>query len=190
MRSPFAVLLILVCASPVRGEAQATLRPGDGVAVTVGLSRGAGALTCPFCTGKGERGLAGMLGIDAPFRSRLRRALEANWWWHSSDGASRTVLALMPAIQLYPAGDAGFILKAGLGIGRYAASSDEEELRTTALTSMVGLGYRIPLAGRNVVVPYASWLTGSGGAMRLNGALVTPFGGMTLLQYGLAWTRR
>ena len=75
-------------------------------------------------------------------------------------------------------------------MGRFSASSDEEELRTTAISGVLGVGYEFRLSNRNVLVPYVSWLSGSGGDMRLNGALVTPFGGLSLLQYGLALSKR
>jgi hypothetical protein len=91
-------------------------------------------------------------------------------------------------MRLYPTSGA-FFLKLGLGVSRFAASSDEEELRTTAMSGVIGAGYEFRLSNRTALVPYVSWLSGQRGSMRLNGAQVTPFGGVSLLQYGLALSK-
>lgn len=191
MRSiPLLLVTVLAASAAARLDAQATARSVRGPSTTIGVSKGAGALTCPFCSGEAQGGVAGVVGVETRFRPGMRAALEADWWWHSGDGSSRSVLAVIPALHLYPRPSGPLFLKVGLGLGRFAASSEDEELRTTALTALAGIGYELRLSARSAVVPYVSWLSGSGGAMRLNGALVTPFGGMTLLQYGLAWSRR
>ena len=160
------------------------------VSTTVGISKGAGALTCPFCTNEGKGGLAGFIGVEKSMRPGLRIGLEADWWVHSGGGASRSVLAAVPVAHLFPKPDGAFFIKLGVGIARYSASSDEEELRTTAVAGVLGVGHEIRISDRNVVIPYVSYLSGHGGTMRLNGAQVTPLGGMSLLQYGLALSRR
>ena len=163
---------------------------GRRTSFTLGVSKGAGALTCTFCSDEGKGGIAGMVGIETPFRRAIRLGFEADWWMHSGGGSSRSVLAAMPVFHLYPWPTSAVFFKAGLGVGRYAASSDEEELRTTALSGVVGIGYDIRLSNRNALVPYVSWVRGTGGDMRLNGAHVTPYGGLSLLQYGLAFSKR
>lgn len=190
MRPPVLALLVALFIVPSRASAQASTAFSRGPATTIGLSKGAGALTCPFCTGDGEGGISGMIGADTRFRRGIRAAIEADWWMNSSNGASRSVLAVIPALHLYPRPSGALFFKVGLGLGRFSASSDEEELRTTALTALAGVGWEIRLSERSSVVPFASWLSGSGGTMRLNGARVTSFSGLTLLQYGLAWARR
>ena len=160
------------------------------VSTTIGISKGAGALTCPFCTNEGKGGLAGLIGVEKTMRPGLRIGLEADWWVHSGGGASRSVLAAVPVAHLFPKPDGAFFLKLGVGIARYAASSDDEELRTTAVSGVLGLGHEIRLSSNNVLIPYMSYLSGHGGTMRLNGAQVTPLGGVSLFQYGLALSRR
>lgn len=160
------------------------------ISYTIGLSKGSGALTCTFCTGENKSGIAGMVSVETYFRRSIRVGLEANWWAHSGGGASRSVLAAMPVFRFFPSPARPMFLKAGLGIGRFSASSDEEELRTTALSGVIGAGYEFRLANRDLVTPYVSIVSGAGGDMRLNGARVTSQGGLSLLQYGLAYTRR
>ena len=157
---------------------------------TIGLSKGAGALTCTFCSDEGKGGIAGMIGIETPFRRAIKLGFEADWWMHSGGGARRSVLAAMPVFHLYLSPSSPLVFKAGLGVGRFTASSDEEELRTTALSGVVGVGYEFRLSNRNALVPYVSLVSGTGGDMRLNGARVTPYGGLSLLQYGLALSKR
>lgn len=157
---------------------------------TVGLSKGAGALTCMFCTGERKGGVAGMFSVETNYRRSIRVGLEADWWMHSSDGTSRSVLAAMPVFHFFPWKERPLFIKAGLGIGRFSASSDEEELRTTALSGVIGAAYEFRLANRNILMPYVSVVSGAGGDMRLNGARVTSQGGLALLQYGLAYTKR
>ena len=106
---------------------------------TIGISKGAGALTCPFCTNEGKGGIAGMLGMETTWRPGVRLGVEADWWMQSG---------------------------------------------------ILGAGYEVRLSGRNVLVPYVSLLSGSGGTMRLNGSQVTPLGGVSLIQYGIALSRR
>ena len=131
-----------------------------------------------------------MISIETPFRRAVRVGIEADWWMHSGGGTSRSVIAAIPVFHLFPKPPSPLFLKAGLGLGRFTASSDEEELRTTALSGVIGVGYEFRLATRNVLVPYVSMVSGTGGEMRLNGARVTPYGGLSLLQYGLAFSKR
>jgi hypothetical protein len=157
---------------------------------TLGISKGSGALTCPFCTNEGKGGIAGMVGMETTWRPGIRLGFEADWWMHSGGGSSRSVLAAAPVTHLYLNRSSPFFLKLGVGIARFTASSDEEELRTTAMSAVVGAGYEFRLSGRNVLIPYLSFISGSGGTMRLNGSQVTPLGGVSLLQYGFALSRR
>jgi hypothetical protein len=143
-----------------------------------------------FCTGESKGGFAGMFSVERSYQRSIRLGLEANWWMHSSDGANRSVLAAMPVFHFFPWKERPAYLKVGLGIGRFSASSDEEELRTTALSGVVGVAYEFRLANRNALTPYVSIVSGSGGDMRLNGARVTSQGGLSLLQYGLAYSKR
>jgi hypothetical protein len=160
------------------------------LSTTIGLSKGSGALTCPFCTNEGKGGVAGFVGVESTWRPGIRLGVEADWWMHSGGGASRSVLAAAPVAHLYTSRASKLFFKLGVGIARYTASSDEEELRTTAVSGVFGAGYEFRLSGSNVLVPYVSWLSGSGGTMRLNGSQVTPLGGVSLFQYGLALSRR
>lgn len=184
----FAIVVLSACTLilAARAEAQQPARRS----FTVGVSKGAGALTCTFCSGEGKGGLAGMFGVEQPFRRSIRLGLEVDWWMHSGGGASRSVIAAMPVFHFYAAPTSPFFFKLGLGLGRYAASSEEEELRTTALSGVIGAGYEFRLSNRNALVPYVSWVSGAGGDMRLNGALVTPYGGLSLMQYGIAFSKR
>ena len=190
MRS-FAIVLTLSAltfgARPFQAQQPSASR---GTSFTFGLSRGAGALTCSYCTEASESGLSGIVGVETRFRPAVRLGLEGEWWMHSSNGTSQSVLAALPVMHFYATPSSALFFKLGLGIGRYTASSDEEELRTTALSAMVGAGYEFRLANRNALVPYVSWLRGGRGTMRLNGARVTPYSGLSLLQYGLAFSKR
>jgi hypothetical protein len=187
-----ATVVLSACALITTASLTEAQRPAANqrTSFTIGVSKGAGALTCTFCSDEGKGGLAGMIGIDTPFRRQIRIGLEADWWMHSGGGSSRSVLAAMPVFQFYVAPSSPLFLKAGLGVGRFTASSDEEELRTTALSGVIGAGYEFRLSSRGALVPYLSWVSGTGGDMRLNGARVTPYGGLSLFQYGLAFSKR
>ena len=131
-----------------------------------------------------------MLGVETRVRPAIRVGLEADWWVHSGGGSTRTVLAAIPVAHFHTSPSSPLFFKLGLGIGRFSATSDEEELRTTALSAMIGMGYEFRVANRNAVIPYVSWVSGGRGSMRLNGAVVTPSGGLSLVQYGLAFSKR
>jgi hypothetical protein len=168
----------------------ASAQQPSGTSYTIGLSKGAGALTCTFCTRTSQGGFAGMLSVEKPYQKSIRVGLEANWWMHASDGSTRSVLAAMPVFHFFPWKQRPAYIKAGLGLGRFAASSDEEELRTTAISGVIGAAWEFRLANRDALTPYVSIVSGSGGDMRLNGARVTSQGGLSLLQYGLAYSKR
>lgn len=186
-----AIIVVAVCAllTPAR-QAAAQRLPSPRTSYTLGLSKGSGALTCTFCSGEAKGGVAGTLGIETPFRRSIRIGIEADWWMHSGGGANRSVLAAIPVFHFYASPSSPLFLKVGMGVGRFAISSDEEELRATAISGVIGAGYEFRLSNRNVLIPYVSWVSGSGGDMRLNGSLVTPDGGLSLLQYGLAISKR
>ena len=188
----FATVVLSACALITSAAIAEAQQPAAGrrTSFTIGVSKGAGALTCNFCSSEGKGGIAGMISIEAPFRRSMRWGFEADWWMHSGRGARRSVLAAMPVFHMYVSPSSPLFVKAGLGIGRFTASSEEEELRTTALSGVVGVGYEFRLSNRNALVPYVSWVSGSGGDMRLNGARVTPYGGLSLMQYGLAFSKR
>jgi hypothetical protein len=188
MRRTFPVLFAL--AMNVDIAAAQTSSPTKRMSYTIGISKGSGALTCPFCTNDGKGGIAGMVGMETTWRPGIRLGLEADWWMHSGGGSSRSVLAAAPVTHLYLNRNSPIFLKVGVGIARFTASSDEEELRTTAMSAVIGAGYEFRLSGRNVLIPYVSFISGSGGTMRLNGSQVTPLGGVSLLQYGFALSRR
>lgn len=189
MRSMPAALFAILVLGPAssRGQAPKTDR---GVSTTIGLSKGAGALACPFCSTEGRGGIAGVAGIDAGVRRGVRAGLVMQWWLSGGGGTSRSVMFAAPVAHLYPRPDGPLFLTVGVGYGQYAISSDEEELRSTTLAGIMGVSYAFKLSPRSALVPYLSHVSGAAGSLRLNGARVPTIGGLTLLQYGIAWSRR
>lgn len=191
MRPSVVILTALVILAPVRdAAAQRRADPPSRVYTTLGLSKGAGALTCPFCSGEGKGGVAGFVGIQKTMAPSVHLGGEAEWWIHSGGGATRSVLAVAPVAHLYLSKTSPMFIKLGIGVARFTASSDEEELRTTTIAGVTGTGYEFRLANHFVVIPYLSWMGGQTGTMRLNGAEVTNLGGVSLLQYGVAFSKR
>lgn len=190
MRAPARLLALCILTWWVDVAAAQSSPAQRRVSATVGLSRGSGALTCTFCTRDGQGGVAGMLSVETSLRPAIRLAFEADWWLNSADGASRSVLAAAPVVHLYTSRSSPLFFKVGLGVGRFTASSAEEELHTTALSAVLGVGYEFRLSNRAAVIPYISYVNGTGGTIRLNGARVTPYGGLSLTQYGLAYSKR
>jgi hypothetical protein len=191
MRPSVVLLTALIGIAPLReAAAQRRAPPPSRVYTTFGLSKGAGALTCQFCTGEGKGGLAGFVGVQKTMAAGLHLGAEADWWMHSGGGATRSVFAIAPIAHLYLTKSSPVFIKLGVGIARFTASSDEEELRTTTIAGFTGAGYEFRLANHFVVIPYLSWMGGQTGTMRLNGAEVTNLGGVSLLQYGVALSKR
>jgi hypothetical protein len=184
---PLAVVAALLGVHAT-AAAQGTQRepaPPD-ITFSAGLGKGSAALVCGFCAGGGQGSYSGMLGAQRPLRRGTRLGLEIGWWMHASGGATRSVIGAVPVVHLIPSGDGPFFMKVGVGAARFIANSEDEELATTAPAGLLGLGYELRVSSRYAVVPYVTWLRGNGGDMRLNGALVTARGGLSLLQYGLA----
>jgi hypothetical protein len=177
---------------PVMLAAQGNAGPTAprGMTFTLGIGQGSASLVCGFCAGSGQGSVSGLLGVQRPFRRGARLGVEIDWWVHASGGATRTVLGAVPVVHLLPSAGGPFFIKIGVGVARFMASSDDEELATTAPTGLLGLGYEMRMSSQYALVPYVSWLRGQAGSMRLNGALVTSRGGLSLLQYGLAIASR
>jgi|SRR5688572_15553034 len=191
MRPSVVLLTAIILIAPTReAAAQRQSNPPSRVYTTVGLSKGAGALTCPFCTGEGKGGIAGFVGVQKTMAQGVHLGGEAQWWMHSGGGSTRSVFAVAPVAHLYLSKSSPLFIKIGVGIARFSASSDEEELRTTTVAGVTGAGYEFRLANHFVVIPYLGWMGGRTGTMRLNGAEVTPLGGVSLLQYGVALSKR
>lgn len=188
--SRLSVLAALLALTVTSSVADAQRSASRRVSTTIGISKGAGGLTCPFCSNERKGGFAGILGVESMMRPGLRLGVEGEMWMHSGSGATRSVFAVVPVTHLYPSASGSLFLKLGLGVARFTASSDEEELRTTSVSGLVGAGYDIRLSGHRVLVPYVSWMHGNRGTMRLNGAEVTSQGGVALLQYGVALSMR
>lgn len=182
-----ALLLLVVSARDSAAQVRRTSAPeGRRVSATFGLSSGAAALTCQFCSGEMKGSFAGMLGVETALRPAVRLGLELQWWRYSGGGATRSVIAGAPVVHFHPFRSRRLFVKTGLGLARFSATSSEEELHTGVIAAVVGAGYDFRLTPRYVLVPYVSWLTGGSGTMRLNGEAVTPRSGVSLLQYGFA----
>src|SRR5262245_48449355 len=142
MRQSVVLLTALILCAPARdAAAQRQAPPPSRVYTTLGLSKAAGALTCPFCTGEGKGGAAGFVAIQKTMASGLHLGGEADWWMHSGGGSTRSVLAIAPVAHIYLSKSSPVFIKVGLGVARFTASSDEEELRTTTVAGITGAGY-------------------------------------------------
>src|SRR5688572_31063881 len=102
MRPSVVLLTALIVIAPVReAAAQRKTTPPSRVYTTFGLSKGAGALTCPFCSGEGKGGLAGFVAIQKTMAPGMHLGGEADWWMHSGGGSTRSVLAIAPVAHIY-----------------------------------------------------------------------------------------
>ena len=99
----FATVVLSACALIASAGLAEAQRPAASqrTSLTIGVSKGAGALTCTFCSDEGKGGIAGMIGVETPLRRAIKIGFEANWWMHSGGGSSRSVLAAMPVFHFY-----------------------------------------------------------------------------------------
>lgn len=180
-----AIVAVTMSSTNLMGQAR---QPSDvrRVLATFGLSSGAAALTCAFCQDDDKGSIAGLIGFETRVRPDMLAGVEVHWYRHTGGGITRSVLALVPAAHVYPLARRPVFLKVGIGLARFAVSAEDEELHTAVVAGLIGTGVDFRISPAYVLTPYVTWLSGSGGTMRLNGAPVTSHAGLTLRQYGLA----
>jgi hypothetical protein len=83
----------------------------------------------------------------------LRLGGEALVWVNERRDVIETLGSLLFVGQLYPAENAGFYLKGGVGLASNSIEDDFSEFRDTGFAGLVGAGYEIRLGRRFALVP-------------------------------------
>jgi hypothetical protein len=144
VRALVTTLLAPVLVSSV-ASAQSQTREGLWGHVAVGW----GSHGCEACAGR-TPGFTGGIAIGGTFNQHLRAALAADGWIGTistmtgamTDTGTELAATLMPILQLYPAGRAGFFVSGGGGFG--FASEPATLVRINGgPASLVGAGYDI-----------------------------------------------
>lgn len=136
----------------------------QGFWVTIGLSPGS-ARCAQFnptgdppgftCSTERKIGPSAFIGAGGTVSQRLLLGVEANGWAHSNPDTVRQYGVVFATLQLYPARDLPFFVKAGFGVGRYAEDPpDDEVLSGAGFAFEAGVGADFRVVPRLTVVPF------------------------------------
>ncbi len=121
-------------------------------------------------------------------RNRNRQLLlggEVNAWSRDKSGLTETVGDMSAVAYVYPSAGGTFFLKGGVGVAIYTANTSPK-LEATGLGVNVGAGIDLYLGRKFSLTPYASFLTGLSGNMKVGGTDTGVAAKPNLFQVGVA----
>lgn len=172
-------------------------RPGTAqqLAYHQGFWAGAGLATaltdvsCNVCIDDSKSVPSGYVRAGITMSPRLLLGLELIGTDNSEDGVNERMLGMSGVGFFYPTAG-GLFFKGGLGILRFKADDDTNELTSTLLSIQVGAGYELPLSHRLSLSAFSTVITTANGDLDYNGTRVTDDMNVTLIQFGLGVTIR
>jgi hypothetical protein len=137
-----------------------------------------------YCPSERISGISGYVQFGGtPSRLTLAGA-EFNGWYASDSEAKREYLAVMGVGYWFPSVDFPFFLKLGIGAGRYAEETADDELSATGFAIQLGTGYDFRISTRLWAAPVIQYIIGPDqNAKRNRFGLSTGFN-LALIQLG------
>jgi hypothetical protein len=154
------------------------------------LGNATASLACSICRDVSDRSVAAGLTVGVRQTSRLYLGLQLDGWYRYSGGQNERVYAIGPLAQYYPMAKRQLFVRLGLGVSEFLATDEDDDLSSRSVAVQVGTGYDFVISRSYLLTPFASYMRGAGGRLRLNGERATLPAGVKLLQYGLQITLR
>jgi hypothetical protein len=146
-------------------------------------------VSCNVCIEDSKSVLSAYLRGGVTLSPRLLLGLELLGTDNSEDGVNERILALSGVGTFHPGGG-GFFLRGGLGILKFKADDDTNELTASLLSVQLGAGYELPVSQRLALSLFSTLVTTATGDLDFNGTRVTDDMRLTLIQFGLGVTMR
>ena len=151
---------------------------------TLSAGRGDLQIDCNICRGAEHSSWAADIAVGAWVSPRTTLGGEIGAWRLGGDEATQRVVLLSVVGQRYPFSLPAFF-KLGVGVMNYSSSDGEASLAATSLALQAGIGADIPVAGKYVLVPQATFVQGVNGGLYIEDTRVTGWSRVRLLRIGL-----
>lgn len=127
----------------------------------VGVGTGSARVSCDICENDREAGMTASAALGFGLGERVRLGVEGNAWLDQDDNLDTLLWSATFSGYLYPRGTEGLWTKAGMGIMRYRAETDRDDVEANAFGVLIGAGYDIPMSGPFTVGPFVTLATSS-----------------------------
>jgi hypothetical protein len=144
-------------------------------------------VSCNVCVDDSKSVISGFVRAGITLSPKLLLGLELIGTDNSEDGVNERILALSAVGYLYPT-SGGLYFKGGLGILKFKADDDTDELTSTLLSAQVGAGYELRISQRLSLAAFTTLMATSNGDLDFNGARVTDDMRISLIQFGFGVT--
>ena len=138
---------LLLSALAIRPGGAQQLAYHQGFWVGAGLASALTDVSCNVCVADSKSVPSGYLRAGLTLSPRLLLGLVLLGTDNSEDGVNERMLGISGVGYLYPTGG-GLFLKGGLGILKFRADDDINELTSTLLSIQLGAGYELPVTHR------------------------------------------
>ena len=178
------ILVSALATSPVTAQSPAY---HQGFWYGGGLATALSDVSCNVCIEDSKSVISGFVRGGITLSPRFLLGLEVVATDNSEDGVNERILGLSGVGYLHPTGG-GLFFKGGLGILKFKADDDTDELTSTLLSLQVGVGYELPVSHRVSLSAFSALTTTANGDLDYNGSRVTGDMNVTLIQFGLGVT--
>ena len=186
-RFPAALVASLFLSATAITPCAAQRLEREGFWVGAGLASALTDVSCNVCIEDSKSVLSAVIRGGITLSPRWRLGLELVGTDNSEDGVNERLLGMSGIAYLHPNGG-GLFLKGGLGILKFKADDDTNELTSTLLSLQVGAGYELPVSHRLSISAFSTLITTANGDLDYNGTRVTGDMNVTLIQFGLGVT--
>jgi hypothetical protein len=177
-------LVSALAAIPGRAQSRAS---HQGFWYGGGLATALSDVSCNVCVEDSKSVVSGFVRGGITLSPRFLLGLEVLATDNSEDGVNERILGLTGVGYFYPAAG-GWFFKGGLGLLKFKADDDTDELTSTLLSLQVGVGYELPVSRRVSLSAFSALTTTANGDLDYNGSRVTSDMNLTLIQFGFGVT--
>lgn len=151
----------------------------------LGVGTGSARVSCAICENDRVAGTTASAAVGVGIGRRVRVGVEGNAWMDQDEDFQTLLWSATLTGYLYPRGTEGFWTKGGLGLMRYRAETDRDDVEAGALGVIIGAGYDLPLGGAFTVGPFVTLATSSRAELRRGSTVVQDRVSHSLIHLGV-----
>ena len=148
---------------------------------------GPAGVSCDIGENDREAGMTASAAMGFGLGERVRLGVEGNAWLDQDDNLDTLLWSATFSGYLYPRGTEGLWTKAGMGIMRYRAETDRDDVEANAFGVLIGAGYDIPMSGPFTVGPFVTLATSSRADLRRGETVVRNRVSHSLIHLGVVF---